>query len=226
MNQELRDFLANYSPPISLTAFLINMALAGVLAWGLGWIYRRYGQSLSSRDSFSQNFVLLAMTTTLIISIVKSSLALSLGLVGALSIVRFRAAIKEPEELVYLFFCIGIGLGLGADQWGATLLAFILIAPVLVVKGWRKSRREPEGLWLSLVWPSETGLEVGQLIQLIEPHVQYLALKRADENAQERQASFMLSLSEAEALTPLQQALRGACPEMQISLVDTHMTPV
>ena len=51
------------------------------------------------------------------ISVVKSSLALSLGLVGALSIVRFRAAIKDPEELVYLFFCIAIGLTLGADRW-------------------------------------------------------------------------------------------------------------
>ena len=53
----------------------------------------------------------------LIISIVKSSLALSLGLVGALSIVRFRAAIKEPEELVYLFFVISIGLSNGANQF-------------------------------------------------------------------------------------------------------------
>ena len=50
------------------------------------------------------------MTTMLIISIVKSSLALSLGLVGALSIIRFRAAIKEPEELAYLFLAIGISI--------------------------------------------------------------------------------------------------------------------
>ena len=64
---------------------------------------------------------LLAVTTMFIITVVKSSLALSLGLVGALSIVRFRAAIKEPEELTYLFFAISIGLGLGADQRVVTL---------------------------------------------------------------------------------------------------------
>ena len=57
---------------------------------------------------------LITMTTMLIISIVKSSLALSLGLVGALSVIRFRAAIKEPEELTYLFLTIAIGLGFGA----------------------------------------------------------------------------------------------------------------
>ena len=55
------------------------------------------------------------MTTMLIITVVKSSLALSLGLVGALSIVRFRAAIKEPEELAYLFLTIAIGLALGRE---------------------------------------------------------------------------------------------------------------
>ena len=55
------------------------------------------------------------------ITIVKSSLALSLGLVGALSIVRFRTAIKEPEELSYAFLSIAIGLGLGADQRLTTL---------------------------------------------------------------------------------------------------------
>jgi len=60
--------------------------------------------------------VILGVATSIVIMIVKSSLALSLGLVGALSIVRFRAAIKEPEELVYLFLIIAIGLGCGANQ--------------------------------------------------------------------------------------------------------------
>jgi len=66
--------------------------------------------------NFSKNFVILGTTTCIIIVIVKNSLALSLGLVGALSIVRFRAAIKEPEELVYLFLVIAVGLGCGAGQ--------------------------------------------------------------------------------------------------------------
>jgi len=64
--------------------------------------------------------------------IVKSSLALSLGLVGALSIVRFRAAIKEPEELVYLFLIIAIGLGCGANQLTITIIG-IIFALVLII---------------------------------------------------------------------------------------------
>jgi hypothetical protein len=69
-------------------------------------------------------FPLLTLVTICVIAVVKSSLALSLGLVGALSIVRFRAAIKDPEELVYLFLCIGLGLALGAGQ---ILFAVVLI---------------------------------------------------------------------------------------------------
>ena len=63
-------------------------------------VYAKYGNSLSNRKKLMQTFVLISVTVMLVISIVKSSLALSLGLVGALSIVRFRAAIKEPEELI------------------------------------------------------------------------------------------------------------------------------
>ena len=90
------DFLTNSQTNIPLLGFVLNLFLSGILALGLRWVYIKYGNSLSNRKKFSRNFLLLTMVTMLIITIVKSSLALSLGLVGALSIVRFRAAIKEP----------------------------------------------------------------------------------------------------------------------------------
>lgn len=80
----------------SLPKLVLSLGLAALLGLVLGEAYFRFG--LSNRRSFARNFLMLTVTTTLIISIVRSSLALSLGLVGALSIVRFRAAIKEPEE--------------------------------------------------------------------------------------------------------------------------------
>ena len=86
------DFFTTQSAQIPLNEFILNLVLTALLAFILGWVYMKFGSALSNRDIFARNFVLLAMTTMLIISIVKSSLALSLGLVGALSIVRFRAA--------------------------------------------------------------------------------------------------------------------------------------
>src|SRR5688572_7884505 len=88
----------------------IYLVLGGGLAFYIRFIYRRFGGAVSNADSTSRIFPLLTLITILVISVVKSSMALSLGLVGALSIVRFRAAIKDPEELVYLFMCIGTGL--------------------------------------------------------------------------------------------------------------------
>jgi hypothetical protein len=93
---------------------IISSALCGYL---VKITYDRYGRSLNNRTNFSNNFILLCIVTTLVIIIVKHSLALSLGLVGALSIVRFRAAIKEPEELVFLFLIISLGLCFGANQF-------------------------------------------------------------------------------------------------------------
>lgn len=97
-------------------ALLAYVVLGGVFSLWVRWLYRRYGTAISNRESMSSVFSLLTLTVIVVIFVVKDSLALSLGLVGALSIVRFRAAIKEPEELIYLFFCIAMGLALGAER--------------------------------------------------------------------------------------------------------------
>ena len=126
-----QNFLTTQSVQIPIFTFLFNLLLAAALGYVLSLVYRKYGRALSNRKSFSANFILLIMTTMLIISVVKSSLALSLGLVGALSIIRFRAAIKEPEELTYVFLAIAVGLGLGADQTLITVIAFALIVAII-----------------------------------------------------------------------------------------------
>ena len=110
------NFFINQNIQIDIQGFVISLLCAAILSFLVQLFYIRYSSSLSNRKEFSKNFVILGVTTTIVIMIVKSSLALSLGLVGALSIVRFRAAIKEPEELVYLFLIIAIGLGCGANQ--------------------------------------------------------------------------------------------------------------
>ncbi len=125
---KFEDLLSDYNlEPTDLSQFLVNALLAALLTWLVSEFYKKYGRTVSNRSQFSSNFIMLALATMLIIYIVKSSVALSLGLVGALSIVRFRAAIKEPEELTYLFLVIGIGLGMGANQPAITIIATILI---------------------------------------------------------------------------------------------------
>ena len=113
LEQALQQLSEPFSmDPQSAMQLIGHLMMAGVMALLVRFLFRRFSVSASGTDSISRVFPLLAIITTAIIAVVKSSLALSLGLVGALSIVRFRAAIKEPEELVYLFLCIAIGLAL------------------------------------------------------------------------------------------------------------------
>lgn len=105
-------------------------------------VYRRYATTLGNKIAFSETFWLLATITATVIMIVKFSLALSLGLVGALSIVRFRAAIKEPEELVYLFLIITIGLAAGAGQSLASLAITLFSVIIIYIRNYLKKNNE------------------------------------------------------------------------------------
>ena len=116
MENNISNFFLNENLSVDINIFIINIFTTVILCYLVRLVYLRFSESLSNKDYFSKNFIVLGVTTCIVISIVKSSLALSLGLVGALSIVRFRAAIKEPEELIYLFLIISIGLGAGANQ--------------------------------------------------------------------------------------------------------------
>ena len=116
---------------ININSYTLSIFLSIFLSFLVQQFYIKFSTTLSNKIEFSKNFLILGATTTIIITIVKSSLALSLGLVGALSIVRFRAAIKEPEELVYLFLIISIGLGCGAGQLFIVTLGIVIILSLI-----------------------------------------------------------------------------------------------
>ena len=137
------NFFINQNIQIDLPNFVLSLVCAAILSFLVQLFYVRYSSTLSNRKEFSKNFVILGVTTCIVIMIVKSSLALSLGLVGALSIVRFRAAIKEPEELVYLFLIIAIGLGCGANQLIITVTGiFFSLVIIMFYSGYLKSSRK------------------------------------------------------------------------------------
>ena len=123
--------LKNFEIDISFESLIVSVIVSVICAYIIKIIYLKFAKTINNKENFSDIFVLLALTTTIVITVVKFSLALSLGLVGALSIVRFRAAIKEPEELVYLFLIIGIGLAAGSNQYQValtlTVVAFLII---------------------------------------------------------------------------------------------------
>ena len=104
LNNSISNFLLNTNVEISFSNFFVAMLLSTFSAIIIKYTYIKVSLTINDKEHFSETFVPLAIITTLVITVIKFSLALSLGLVGALSIVRFRAAIKEPEELVFFIF--------------------------------------------------------------------------------------------------------------------------
>ena len=125
MENNIANFILNENISLDFTNFIRNLVTVFILTILIQLSYNKFSQSLSNKDYFSKNFVVLGITTCIVITIVKSSLALSLGLVGALSIVRFRAAIKEPE--ISIFILVIAGLGTGAGQIKITIVEFFLL---------------------------------------------------------------------------------------------------
>jgi len=221
--QTFQQFLATQSVQVPVLGFILNLFLAGVLAFILSRVYAKYGTSLSNRRMFSKNFMLISMTTMLIITIVKSSLALSLGLVGALSIVRFRAAIKEPEELSYLFLAIAIGLGFGADQRVITITAFAMICVITVLrKRYRQSSVDNQNLYLTVTSsdPLKTSLE--QIVETLKKYCSAVDIKRFDETAEILEASFLIEFADFERLQDAKSELRKLHESIKITFLDNR----
>ena len=172
MDKSSLDFFLNENVQIDTTQYLSSLICAAILSILIQFVYNKFSTTLSNKIDFSKNFVVLGITTTIVIMIVKNSIALSLGLVGALSIVRFRAAIKEPEELVYLFLVIAAGLGCGSGQIKITIMGIIfsLIIVVFYSLFFNKSKQKlSEQLNLSLVTKEKIDeKEISKIVDIIK----------------------------------------------------------
>lgn len=114
--------------------------------WGIGLVlllvytavmqqlFRRFALVASNRRLFASQFMYYAISIFLIITTIKSSLALSLGLVGALSIIRFRTAIKEPEQIIFLLALTAIAISLAAEQFVLSSLAVLVFAIIAIIR--------------------------------------------------------------------------------------------
>ena len=216
-----------FESPTSVVDLLLSMVIGLALALILRWHYRRFATTLSGKENFSKVFPLVLLTTLLIITIVKSSLALSLGLVGALSIVRFRTPIKDPEELAYLFICIAIGLGLGASQILATVsgAGFIMVAVAVLTA--RRQSAMSKNLYLSINW--STGLEdrsamLGAVNDILGKHATRCDLRRVDSRDGAFEAHYLVELASADQLSSLMDRLHGDC-NADVTFVDQSSLP-
>lgn len=128
-----KDSFLESSASLSAAEIAITLLAAFVVGLVIYQIYKRSYQSVVYTKSFSMSLVMMTMITALVIMAVTSNVVLSLGMVGALSIVRFRAAIKDPMDIVFMFFSIAAGIVVGAGFYSLALIGTVVIGIIILV---------------------------------------------------------------------------------------------
>ena len=210
------------SEALDFTSLLVNIAAVLFFTFLVKIHYRRYFPALSKSQSMETTFLAIGLVTFLVISVVKSSLALSLGLVGALSIIRFRTPIKEPLELAYLFLVIGIGLGFGADQKVVTVTAVVALLIAMTAVMSNKERHETEMHYIYVTIPSSVSAEsLNAMIRAVGNDTNHsIILRRIDQSENSTQLTMCVGLSTPEQIANITEALNNLFKPTSLSIVD------
>lgn len=128
---------------ISYIDILLGLAVSFGTGMFIYYIYRKTFRGVVYSYNYNVTFVLMSMITTLIIMTISTNIVLSLGMVGALSIVRFRTAVKDPLDIVYMFWAISVGIATGAKLYPVSLLGSVAVGAALIFLSRRKIREQP-----------------------------------------------------------------------------------
>lgn len=150
------DFLTQAGSNISVLQIALMLLLSFALGLFIFFVYKKTFQGVMYSKTFNVSLIALAMVSSTVIMAVTSNIILSLGMVGALSIVRFRTAIKDPIDIVYMFWAISIGIMTGAGLWLLSVISSLIIGLVLYIFSKVNIKYEP---YLLVVGYEDGGLE-------------------------------------------------------------------
>ena len=203
----------------SISAVLVNLFLCMMLVSLVGWFYKKYSRSLGGKTHVGAILPLIGLTVFMVITVVKSSLALSLGLVGALSIVRFRTPIKEPEELGYLFLTIAVGLGFGAGFSLITTIITFAILIYLFMVGTSRGSSKVDGEYTLLVKLSQN--KYNEVAGIIDQKVTAYKIIRTENTGDKINAYFNISVDEGFNFQELIDALKNTDGDIEFNMVES-----
>ncbi|MCB0033047.1 MAG: DUF4956 domain-containing protein [Anaerolineales bacterium] len=201
---------------LSLFNFVINIAATIVLSLILEAAYVKLGNNSTKSRLYQNNFMLLSVTTALVITViavVESSVALSLGLLGVLSVVRFRAAIKDPEELAYLFLAITMGLGAGLGQILYTSFGFVVILAALAGRKFiylqleGEQERKLSKARIGVIGDGPFDVELDRMIAILEDYCESVKVKTLSETDEGFEVDFRVTYYEMDELMQAKDAL-------------------
>ena len=208
---------------IPILEFIRNLAVGLVLAVVFAWLVSKSTRLVVDTTQYMPLFLLLIPTMILIITVIKSSIALSLGLVGALSIIRFRTPIKEPEELAYIFIAIAIGLGLGANQVLATVVGFSVVAIVMLPAMFKRlAAARSNNAYIDIVLQSEGGkkFDMEEFTQLLDDVSLKYRIKRITEVEGRSEITLQVSTLDMAIYEKVKNKLSKQFDFVEISMID------
>ena len=204
---------------IGVIPTLYSFFICILLSFALREFYIRRSFSLTGKAHIGSIIPILSAVVFLVIVIVKSSLALSLGFVGALSIVRFRTPIKEPEELVYLFLAIAIGLGCAAGQ--TLITAIITLFILLMIFIWLSNRKIANTIEYNLVikWTKKE-VTFDDILDKIIPLSDNIKLIRLDKGNLGNTSVLLINPNEGPSIEVISNELQKIDENIQLSFFE------
>ena len=213
-------------PELSIDGLLWNFLICILLSLVLCWHFNTRAKKRYLRRDLGLVLPVICLTTLLVISVVKSSLALSLGLVGALSIVRFRTPIKEPEELAYIFLSIAIGLALGADQKEVAVLSLVIILAVIsVIDKLRPKYSTTDANLIVNIEVDKTNTSTESLLSMVESISPEANVRRIDQDQERLSLTALVKVKDAEAINRFSKDFQEKFPQGSFSFIDDTSMP-
>lgn len=221
---KLNSLDLSISNSIDIVSFVTSMIGAWILCYIVSLHYEKYFPHISRSQSMGKTIFTIGIITFLIISVVKSSLALSLGLVGALSIIRFRTPIKEPFELSYLFMAIGVGLGFGAQQFLPTtiVILFSLLMLSIFTKKITKFNSNTYFFYITIAKGIKTDVIENNISKLSQNINSDISLKRLDQGPKSIQITLNVKIDSKKELLEVNSKLKKIFSPVSISVVDNQ----
>ena len=160
LSQYFAEQFANLTPMKMVIALLMGFAVGAIIAF----VYKKCYRGVLYSPSFAMTLVMLTLITTPVVMCIKSDIALSMGMVGALSIVRFRTAVKDPMDTAYMFWALTMGILLGAELYVIALVAVLGISVVLFLMTFVKFTT-PNAYLLVLHYDEEAEYDINQQLR-------------------------------------------------------------
>jgi uncharacterized membrane protein YhiD involved in acid resistance len=208
---------------IPILEFIRNLAVGLVLAVMFAWLVKKSTRLVVDTTQYMPLFLLLIPTMILIITVIKTSIALSLGLVGALSIIRFRTPVKEPEELAYIFIAIAIGLGLGASQVLATVVGFAVVAIVMLPAMFKRSAAaRSHNAYIDIVLEPKDGTKFDMEVftSILDQASLKYRIKRVTETSERNEITLQVSALDMAIYEKVKTELSSRFRTVEISIID------